>query len=751
MRKVIPLLGLFITVSIIAAGASALEIGKVQVEGNIYVPTKKILSIAGLNTGDIYEAAKVSRAMERLVQTKNFSNIEAYYEEEEGKAVITIRVEEYPRIEKIEILGNDKIDRSDIRQKIRLREGLFARPEAISRDISTIKDLYAEKGYNRARVRTERSGAGRGNRVTLQYRISEGEKVKIRHLDFIGNGAIESDALKDKMETSEDTWLKGGEYKPKVLEEDLEKIKRFYAEKGYLNARAKIFKEAETGDGEHIDVFIKIDEGDRFYTGDITWSGNEVVKDSKIEESIRLEKGQPFSITGLEESQYLINSLYWEKGYIWSRILPSQKVRRNTVDLNLEIVEEEQARINEIKISGNTKTFENVVRRELDIYPGDMFILEDVQRSVREIFQLGYFKGPPQINPQKINEEGDINLLIEVEEKQTGSFRLGFGFSQLNKLTGFLGLAENNFLGRGKNVSIDWEYGKYRENLHLKYSEPHLLNSEATFSASVFNWIQDRIAQQYYTDRRKGFSLQLGHPVPVLDYTRAFLGYRFEKVELSNFDPAYPVSGALRRIDWPLNKSTATLSAVRNSTDSPFHPTRGSVAKLSMELAGGPLGGNVKFVRYNAGMSWFRNLFWKFTFHLDFDAGLIEGYGGEEVEDFEKFRLGGNRTYALRGYDYYEIVPEGNDPYVGGRFMTKFTQEIVFPFSQQVYGLLFLDAGNTWNSFTEANPFSLKRGLGLGIRLEIPGMGNLGLDYGYGFDKEGGGAWEPHFNFGTFF
>jgi outer membrane protein insertion porin family len=163
------------------------------------------------------------------------------------------------------------------------------------------------------------------------------------------------------------------------------------------------------------------------------------------------------------------------------------------------------------------------------------------------------------------------------------------------------------------------------------------------------------------------------------------------------------------------------------------------------------LGGNVKFVRYKAGMSWFRSLAWKFTFHLEVSAGMIEGYGGVEVEDFEKFRLGGNRTYALRGYDYYEVVPEGNDEYVGGRFMTKFTQEIVFPFSEQFYGLVFLDAGNVWNSFTEANPFSLKRGLGVGVRLEIPGMGNLGLDYGYGFDKEGGGAWEPHFNFGTFF
>jgi outer membrane protein insertion porin family len=153
-----------------------------------------------------------------------------------------------------------------------------------------------------------------------------------------------------------------------------------------------------------------------------------------------------------------------------------------------------------------------------------------------------------------------------------------------------------------------------------------------------------------------------------------------------------------------------------------------------------------------AELSWFRNLFWKLTFHLNMETGIIDGYSNPgEVQDFEKFRLGGNRRYALRGYDFYEVVPEGNDPYVGGRFMTTFTHEILFPFTQAVYGLFFFDAGNAWNSFGNADPFNLRRSVGLGVRIEMPAVGNLGFDYGYGFDKEGGPAWEPHFTFGTFF
>jgi outer membrane protein insertion porin family len=722
----------------------------VEVKGNVYVSTKEILLISGLKIGEDYETSKVSQGIKHLVKTKNFSDVVALYREENGKAVIILQVEEYPRIRKISILGNNKIDTSDIRDKLRLKEGLFARPEAISRDIVSIKEMYGEKGYNNAQVRVERVPLEKEHKVELEYRILEGEKVSISHIDFIGNGALESDELRDIMETSEKGWVKGGELKPKVFEEDLEKIKRKYAEIGYIEAQVKLYKKIAVDDGKHIDLFIKINEGKRFYVGDITWSGNDIIPDSEIQRCILLKHGEPFSIGKVEEMQMMINSLYWERGYIWSRIIPNQSLDGRNISLELHIEKNEQGRINEIKISGNTKTFENVIRRELDIYPGDMFVLKDVRRSVREIFQSGFFKEPPGLEPKKINDKGDINLLLSVEEKQTGNFKLGFGFSQLNRLSGFIGLSENNLFGRGKNVSVDWEFGRYRKNLNIQYSEPHLFNSETAFSISVFNWVQDRIQQQYYTDRRKGFSFQFGHPMPVMDYTRIFLGYRFEMVELSNFDVSY--NGTLiNDIEWPMNKSTATLSLVRNSTDSPFHPTMGSISKLSTELAGGPLQGNVKFIRYTAGMSWFRTLFWKFTFHLDFDAGLIDSYGGSVVEDFEKFRLGGNRTYALRGYDYYRVVPKGNDPYVGGRFMLKYTQEIVFPFSRQIYGLVFFDSGNTWNSFMEANPFKLRRGLGVGVRVEIPGMGNLGLDYGYGFDKEGGGSWEPHFNFGTFF
>ena len=748
-RKVLLLL---IAVLLIPIAAFAATIKSIEVEGNHFVSTKKILSIFSARAGQQYQPEKVSQGVRSLFQTKNFNDIVVRSREEGSEIVLTITVEEYPRIKEVRVEGNKNIERGDIDGKIAVREGFFARPAMLTRDILAIEELYSEKGYNAARIDIRQIDIEKEHMVVLVLVISEGEKIKVRNIDFLGNGAIESDGLLSVMETKVDTWWSGGEYKPKVLEEDLERIKQLYGYEGYLDATVELAEKVELDDGKSVDIFIGIEEGPRYRLGKVTWSGNRVLPDWEIEPFVRMKEGDPFSLGEVEMMQVGISQSLWEKGYIWSRIIPGRSVRKHTIDLNLDIQENHQATIREIKISGNTKTFEHVIRREFRMYPGDTFILGNVQRSIRDLYARGYFANFPRLDTEPLNEEGEMNLLIDVEEKQTGYFRMGAGFSQLSSLSGFLGITENNLFGRGKSVSFDWEFGRYRKNLNVQYTEPYLLGTNNSLTASVYSWIQNRVAQTFYTDRRTGFSLQLGRPFPWLDYTRAFISYRFEKVELNNFASNYPDHGYLRVIDWPLNKSSVSLSLTRNSTDSPFHPTRGSKVSFSSEFSGGIFGGNVDYMRHTANLQWFTLLFWKLTFHLDLTAAVIDGYNeDDEIVEYEMFRLGGNRRYALRGYDFYEIVPDGNDPYVGGRFMTILTQEILFPVSEQVFLLTFFDVGNVWNSFAEANPYNLRRGLGLGIRLDMPGLGNLGFDYGYGYDKRGGPAWEPHFTFGTFF
>ena len=744
--------GIICFVLAMASAARSAPVSTVEIKGNIFITEKNILSIFGVRPGDEFREERVSEGLKRLFQTKNFADLSASHRLEESGVVITLRVEEYPLVKEVRIQGNAKLKREDIEGKILLKEGYFARPSIFTQDVSAIRALYAEKGYSSAKITVTKTPVAKEHSIIAAYVITEGKKVKIRRLDVLGNGAIETPELRKVMESKENRWWRGGDFKPAVLEDDLKKIKELYGTRGYPDAEATIERQEEIGGGKSLDIFIRVDEGKRYTLGKLTWSGNKIVTDDEIRKFINLKEGDAFALDQIDGLQVAINGRYWEQGYIWSRIIPERSVHGQQIDLALSIVENNPASINEIKITGNSKTFETVIRRELRVYPGDRFILGDVQRSLRDIIALGYFTGPPKVDTEPVNEQGDINLLIGIEEKQTGYFKMGAGFSQLNSLTGFFGIQENNFLGRGKSVSLDWEFGKWRKNINLQYTEPYLLGTENSLTFSVYNSTQDRVQQQYYTDRRKGFSVQLGRPFPWLDYTKFWLSYRFENVELSNFSTAYPELGSLRLVDWPLLHSSLLFSLSRNSTDNPFHPTKGSTASLSAEFSGGPLQGNVKYMRYMGEVSWFRNIFWKFTFHLNMEAGVIDGYGSPaEVQDFEKFRLGGNRRYALRGYDFYEVVPEGNDAYVGGRFMTTFTHEILFPFADAVYGLIFFDAGNTWNSFGTADLFNLRRGIGLGLRLELPMIGNLGFDYGYGFDKEGGPAWEPHFTFGTMF
>jgi outer membrane protein insertion porin family len=743
---------IFCSLMLLASAARSMPVGRVEVTGNYFLSEARILTIFGIQPGEEYREERVSDGLKRLVQTKQFSDLQVRSRVENGAVVLSLAVEEYPSVKEVRLQGTNKLKRDDVLAKISLKEGYFARPSLFTQDVDSIRALYSEKGYNRAQVEVRKTPVAKEHAVIVSYVVTEGRKVKIRHLDFLGNGAFESAEMKKVMQSRESKWWRGGDYKPATLEEDLKKIQELYGTKGYIDAEARVERTDEVDGGKAVDVYIRVDEGYPYTLGRLTWSGNKVVPDDEIRRFVDLKQGDPFAVDRIEGLQMAINSRYWEQGYIWSRVDADRNVRGRRIDLNLDIVENNPASINEIKISGNTKTFETVIRRELSVYPGDRFILNKVQRSIRDVVSLGYFNGVPKLDTETVNEGGDVNLLLSVQEKTTGNFRMGAGFSQLNSLSGFFGIQENNLFGRGKGVSLDWEFGKTRKNINFQYVEPYLLGTENSLTLSVYNWIQDRVSQQYYTDRRKGFSIQLGRPFPWLDYTRFGASYRFEHVALSNFSTDYPESGELRNVHWPLLKSSVLFSLSRNSTDNPTHPTEGSSSSLSAEFAGGALQGNVKYMRYMADLSWFRRLFWKLTFHLAMEAGAIDGYANPgEVQDFERFRLGGNRRYALRGYDFYQVVPEGNDIYVGGRFMTTFTHEVLFPFSEAVYGLVFFDAGNTWNSFSDADPFNLRRGVGLGIRIEMPALGNLGFDYGYGFDKEGGGSWEPHFTFGTMF
>jgi outer membrane protein insertion porin family len=737
-----------------AAGRPTSFVQTIVVKGNHKVSRSQIVRILGVKPGEGYDPERIRPGVKRLFETHQFKDVRAL--REAGTAAdsvkVIIEVVEYPRVDVVRFENNDHVGDDDLAKAIKVSKGTFVRPSLTSQDRDAIRDIYREKGYYRATIADTVMKDTKSGQQTLTYKITEGEKVHVKHIDFVGSQLMDTEFLRSVMKTKTDSWLKGGDFNPKDLAEDRERVIQLYKTEGYLDASVNEPELEFTEDGEGLDIYLTIVEGKKYYVGKIDWTGNTLFPDTTIAERITLKKGEAFNDVLLSQIQFNIANLYGDRGYIYATVTPVKKIDGEIIDLTFEIDPGNLAHVHEINITGNTKTWEEVIRRQLVLYPGDVFASTRLRRSLREAFNLGFFAGPPEVSVNQVpGAEGDIDLTLRVEEKSAGQFRVGAGFSQLNRVSGFIGLTEPNFLGRAYRVGVNWEFSRSRQDVNLQFTNPWMFGTPTELGLQVYAANQDRVSQQFYSDRRTGFAIRLGRPFPWLDYTSVSVRYSLEEVELSNFSEAY--LGSLRTQNWPQTTSSLGLTFIRNSTDSPFHPTTGTRTTLNAKWTGAYLGGDVNVQRYETEFSWFQALAWKFVLELRQTLGVVDGYSSrDEVPDYERFRLGGNRRYGLRGYDFYEVVPRGNDSFTGGRFYSITIAQIEFPLvPPSVYAHTFFDFGNTSNSFGGADLSDGYRGAGVGILIELPMIGLLGFDYAYGFDRFGGGRWEPHITFGSGF
>jgi outer membrane protein insertion porin family len=744
----------FLCVALLVAATPVLAAGpyvkEIVVTGNRQVSSDKVLRVIRIAPGSPYEVGKLQEALKRLFATKQFQYVQAYKEDTSSpdSVRVVVRVDEYPKVEDIRYSGNKHIDKDDLKEAVTVSAGTFIHPAMLNKDREAISELYREKGYYRVAVEDSIFSDPETRGLVLLYVVEEGQKVSVKHIDFIGVRGVDSEELRKGMQTKKDSWLRGGDFKPKEFEDDKSNILVFYRSRGYLDAEIKDTEMVFSEDGKGLDLFITVEEGRQYKVGDVTWGGNELFPDTTISMMISMYRGDVFDDTEFAMIQANISTLYADRGYIYATVSPQKVIDRSTVGVKFDITEGLPAHVREINITGNSKTYEEVIRRQLIISPGDVFLRSRLIRSLREVFNLGFFAGPPQVIPGRPDENGDIDISLRVEEKPAGQFRLGAGFSQLNRVSGFIGVQEPNFLGRGLRVGFNWEFSRFRQNVDVSLTEPWFAGTPTEVSVNVYKRQQSAVRQQFFTDGRTGIGLRVGRPFPWFDYTSIFVRYTLERVALSDFSPAY--FGPLRLQPWPQTTSAIGVTLLRNSTDNPFHPTTGTRTILRGQWTGNLLGGDINFQRYEVEFTWYEPLFWRFVLEIRNQFGLLDGYKSPvQVPDYEKYRLGGNRRWGLRGYDFFEVVPRGNTQFVGGRFMQISTLQINFPiFDPTVWGLVFADGGNTWNSFQQATMFDLRKGVGFGVRIQLPMLGTVGLDYGYGIDRIGGAAWEPHITFG---
>lgn len=768
MRRCLAALVLCTALVLLTAGtvraAGTATIKSIDVVGALTVGPRQVLAWSGLAEGSALTADLASEAIRKLFATGKFADVYVYRQDEADGVKVVINLREFPRVRSVTFRGNDKIKDKDLREAFRVTVGQFSNPAAVRRDLQPLRDLYYDKGYYNVEVSTDSTVVDANNMEDLVVSVSEGKKVKVESISFVGNNRLSGGDLRGAMKQGTSGFLRSGSFKKKQFEEDQERLITYCRNQGFLDAAVTDTQLNFREDREHLDIVIELKEGEQYYVGDVRWQGNTVLDDVTVADRVLLQKGRVF-----KEDEYLqtlddLQQVYADRGYIYITVEPKRELDGRNVNVSFSFIEGRPASIRDITVSGNTKTHDKVILRELSIFPGDTFSNSKIRATMRDIYQTGFFEDvQPDIRPVP---SGDVDMDLKVKEKQTGQFMFGMSYSAETAASGFIQVAETNFRGKGQNLGFTWQFGTRRRYLDISFTEPWFRGTPTLVGVDIFDRFQYNY-DDFYESRVRGFNTRLGRRIPGTRYSRVGLRYEWSQTRLDNFSASYVKYlddlerslgtsdlpwQRLDRIDWPQSKSSIQVSLNRNSTDSPFFPTTGSKTSYTFEYAGGALGGQIEFQEHQFSHSFYNRLPGGFALHLRGFFGLIHGLNtADGVPDWERYRLGGNRRLPLRGYKDLEVVPRGNPSFIGGRFFGIFNTEVLYPLTPAVHLLTFLDMGDVWNSFSEADLADLRKGAGFGIRVEVPLMGNIGFDYGYGFDRAGGPAWEPHFTIGNFF
>jgi outer membrane protein insertion porin family len=739
------------------AGPSAI-IRSIAARGFVNVDSLVVVRTFAISAGQPYDPKEVRSGVRRLYATGLFTDVTVSDAPAPGGVALTIRVSERARIKEVTFRGAKKIEEKTLKEKLTVAAGQLLDAGTLELDARKIEAAYGQEGYAHARAlaRTEPVGAGA---VRVVFDVQEGAKVKVRAILFHGNQTLKSEALAKAMQSRMPGFLKSGVYKPENKEQDETKLRLYMRTRGHKDADVDSIVAVDTPDGKGVNLHVFLREGPRYRFGNLSWNGNVAVHTTALMVATVPKPGATYNEAQIQKTLENAYALYQEQGYLFLSIDPKMTDRDSIVDVVFQIQEGNRSRIANLEITGNTRTKENVIRREASVYPGDTFRRSALMRTQRDIFGLGYFQDV-NVDYEPTGDSADINLTLKVQEKQTGTASAGAGYSSQSGITGFVELGHNNLFGNGQSVNIRLERGSKRNDLQLSFTEPWFRDTPLSIGFDIFN---TRRNLDFYTRKDVGGGIRVGRPLRWPDYTRGVLSYDLRDVTLEDFGA--PVAGepanlaSLRTTKWPRRVSSVTLTFSRNSTDNPFYPSRGSKILLSNEVAGGLLGGVESFYKETFENKTYTRLTGPLVLMVRGKTGFL---GGGQVPDYERFRLGGTTTDYLRGYPDYYVVPRANitrdslsgdvlDRYPGGKTMLILTSELQFPIADPLHGLFFFEAGNTWNSTRDLDLGDLRKSIGLGVRLEVPALGRIGFDLGYGLDREDGARWEPHFQLGNTF
>lgn len=745
-RAILLVAMLFMAVPLWAA--TQYQIADLAVSGNRRVKTESILAAIPLQKGQTVDLVQIDGAMQAIYRLGRFSDVAARVDERDGVQILIFEVTERPLVRSVRFEGNKEISSDKLQGVVTLRAASIYDPYEAQRSIAAVKAEYVKEGYYAAEITID-SEINADNEALLTFKVVEGTLVRIKDIRFEGNSLFTKKELQKVMDTEEKwlfSWLTGrGNYDETLLEQDLERIADLYFNQGYIRVKVRKPVISLVNNLRHMLILIQIDEGEQYRVGKVDAVGDLIDRKEEILARLPLQPGEAFSRERLRNGVSRITDLYADQGYAYANVAPLTRVddASKTVDLALEIEQGPQVSVERINITGNAKTRDKVIRREMKIVEGELYNASALKRSKARINNLGFFEAV-DVTTSEGSAQSQVNVDVNVKERATGTFSVGAGYSSVDGLIAQGSVTQENFLGRGLRLNLAASLGGESTTYQIGLTDPYFLDLNLTLGFELYKTERE---WDDFSRKATGGAIKLGLPV-FDDYSRALFVYRLEDKEIYDVSP----NADQQIVDEEGQSviSSLTSSLTRDTTDYRLDPSRGNVAQLSWEIAG--LGGDEKFSKY---IFDYRH-FWPAPLSTVLSAhgqiGYVHAFGGEEVPLDERFYLGGINT--LRGFDPRQVGPYNpeTDEYTGGYKQTYFNFEWLFPLSKEVgiKGVTFFDIGNAWGE--DEDFFSDWRySVGAGIRWLSP-LGPLRLEWGYNLDPE---EWEDRsrldFMIGRFF
>ncbi len=819
-----------------------MPIGGISVEGVPNYEDYLLIGISGLSVGDVIEfpGEDISQAIKRYWKHGLFSTVKIEADKIQNDSIyLKIVLSMRPRVSQVNINGVKKSEKDDLESKMGIIKGNQITPNIIDRAKIVAKKYFDDKGFKNAKIDiVQHDDINNDNQMIVDVNIDKQEKVKVRHIYITGNDHIKrkkfmggffgGGLLKKTNEKGFKSFFKTKKFIEEKYAEDKERVIEKYNELGFRDAEIVADSVVDVGDNL-VDVYIDISEGQRYYLRDVKWAGNTLYNTDALNDVLQMKPGDVYNQKHINDrltkDEDAVSNYYYNKGYVFNRVIPVEvDVDGDSVDLEIRIIEGKQASINKIKIYGNDRVYEEVIRRELKIKPGDMFNMEAYKMSYQELGQMGHFD-PEQIEftPQADETSGtvDMNLGLVSKANDQVEFSLGWGITGVIGKIGlkFTNFSMRNLFGKNKNrrgilpqgdaqqleLSASTN-GRYYQSYNLSFYDPWFGGKRPnSLSVSAFYSKQTDVSSSYYNSSyyNSYYSMLYG----VGNYNNSYYNNYSSYYDPDKYIQLFGASiGWGKRLTWPdnnfslsatlsytrymlkdweyflitdgnCNNINLTLRLARSSITNSIFPRSGSQISLSV-TATPPYSlwdnKDYKFLSSHTSAAdadrmknlqemyrWIEYHKWKlqtkfytplssaqkcFVLMTRFDAGFLGSYNKYKKSPFETFYMGGDgmsgysynyysETIGLRGYENGCLTPYGYEGYAYSRLGLELRYPVLLQGSTNIYALGFLEGGNAWTDIKKFNPFDMKRSAGVGVRIFLPMVGMMGIDWAYGFDK----------------